>query len=525
MSRTNVWNLMLRRSVSSRHRGIHRQPAVTRQSFLPRIEILEDRTVLSTWTVTRPADTGDGSLRVAIAAAQSGDQIVFDPSLHGQAITLTSGQLALTKSLDIEGPGADMLAVSGNHQSRVFDISGVVTVTIAGLTITDGMAVEDFGGGGIMNLSSTLTPSHDILSNNQAFGAANQGMGGGAISLRVGATLTVTDSLFTHNQSTGPDGGPGTSGAIYNNGSSLNVSRCVFDHNQAFGGVINGASGGAMRNTNRATAVITDSAFVGNQAIGVGAGGQCEAGGIDILSGSTVTVRRCTFTGNEAVAADGGVVTATSTMVGFGRGGAIYNNGSTLTVEDSTFTGNRAVGGNGGNGGSGAAGVYAVGQANGGGIFSEGTLVLSGSTFTDNQAVGGSHNTGGTSGFGAVGIGIGGGLWNAGQATVTNTRFDRNEALAGSGNTGGSGFILHGTALGGGIATVQAQAHPASLTADHLTLHGNRAVGGNGNTGGPFAGAGIGGGLLIEVGGHGHGHQQHGHAQQQHNHRQPGPRR
>src|SRR5258708_1268396 len=101
MSLTNVWNRMMRISGSSRRRKSNRQRALPRQSFLPRLEILEDRTVLSMWTVTSPADSGDGSLRAMIAAAQNGDQIVFDPSLQGQTITLISGQLALTKSLDI----------------------------------------------------------------------------------------------------------------------------------------------------------------------------------------------------------------------------------------------------------------------------------------------------------------------------------------------------------------------------------------------------------------------------------------
>ena len=87
--------------------------------FVPRLEALESRALPSTLTVLNNADSGDGSLRAAIAAAQSGDQIVFDGGLMGKTITLTSGQLALTKSLDIEGPGAEELAVSGNHQSRV----------------------------------------------------------------------------------------------------------------------------------------------------------------------------------------------------------------------------------------------------------------------------------------------------------------------------------------------------------------------------------------------------------------------
>ncbi len=124
----------------------------------------------STLLVTSPADSGPGSLRAVIIAAQSGDQIVFDQSLTGQTIALTSGQLAIDKSLDIEGPGADELAVSGNHSSRVFSISGAVTVTIAGLTITDGRVVGA-DGGGILNVGSTLTLAHDVLSHNQALGA------------------------------------------------------------------------------------------------------------------------------------------------------------------------------------------------------------------------------------------------------------------------------------------------------------------------------------------------------------------
>src|SRR6516162_7434152 len=89
-----------------------------------RLEALEDRTVPSTLMVTSAAADGSaGTLRAEIAAAVSGDTINFDPSLAGQTITLTSGELAITKSLDIEGLGATQLAVSGNHAGRVFDIS------------------------------------------------------------------------------------------------------------------------------------------------------------------------------------------------------------------------------------------------------------------------------------------------------------------------------------------------------------------------------------------------------------------
>ncbi|HEV2455289.1 MAG TPA: hypothetical protein VGY98_13580, partial [Verrucomicrobiae bacterium] len=44
-------------------------------------------------TVTTAADSGPGSLRAIIAAANSGDTVVFSPSLKGKTIYLTTGGL------------------------------------------------------------------------------------------------------------------------------------------------------------------------------------------------------------------------------------------------------------------------------------------------------------------------------------------------------------------------------------------------------------------------------------------------
>ena len=55
-----------------------------------------------------------------------------------QYVTLTSGQLVINKSLTIQGPGANLLTVSGNNASRVFSISaGAFNVTLSGLTIAN----------------------------------------------------------------------------------------------------------------------------------------------------------------------------------------------------------------------------------------------------------------------------------------------------------------------------------------------------------------------------------------------------
>ena len=58
-----------------------------------------------------------------------------------RAITLTAasgGTLTLSTSVAITGPGANLLAVDGNHATTVFTVNGGATATISGLTIRNG---------------------------------------------------------------------------------------------------------------------------------------------------------------------------------------------------------------------------------------------------------------------------------------------------------------------------------------------------------------------------------------------------
>jgi hypothetical protein len=137
MTLFSLWNWLKplqRQAAVCRHRRHH---LALRARFVPQLETLEDRTVPSTLTVTNNLDTsvaGDGSLRGEIAAAQSGDTIVFAPSLAGQTVTLTSGELAINKSLDIEGLGVNQLrrcpAISVTTSSReCWIIQGIQLVT------------------------------------------------------------------------------------------------------------------------------------------------------------------------------------------------------------------------------------------------------------------------------------------------------------------------------------------------------------------------------------------------------------
>ena len=130
----------------------------------------------STITVSNLNDSGAGSLRQALADAVDGDTINFNSSLNGQTITLTSGELQVNKSVTISGPGANMSAVDANHASRVFYISPGKTVTISGLTITNGSApAPNRGAAASTMITRTLTLSSCTISGN----SADQGIGGG----------------------------------------------------------------------------------------------------------------------------------------------------------------------------------------------------------------------------------------------------------------------------------------------------------------------------------------------------------
>jgi hypothetical protein len=74
----------------------------------------------NTITVINTNDSGPGSLRQALADANNGDTINFDPALNGQTILLTSVELAIAKNVTISGPSANLLAVSRDQNAPGF---------------------------------------------------------------------------------------------------------------------------------------------------------------------------------------------------------------------------------------------------------------------------------------------------------------------------------------------------------------------------------------------------------------------
>src|SRR6266478_2077237 len=116
----------------------------------------------ATITVTNTADSGNGTLRAALASAAAGDTINFSMPTPAN-FTLTSGELLIPASVSILGPGANNVAIDGNNTNRVFHIGSNTVVNISGLTITH-------GNGGIFNDHATLTLSNSTLSGNSSAG-------------------------------------------------------------------------------------------------------------------------------------------------------------------------------------------------------------------------------------------------------------------------------------------------------------------------------------------------------------------
>ncbi|NNM30568.1 MAG: hypothetical protein HKO57_13695, partial [Akkermansiaceae bacterium] len=205
-----------------------------------------------------PADAGTGvSLREAIRDVPPGGFIEFDPSLDGETITLTMGELAIAKDLAIDGFGLSSgITVSGGGTTRVFHISAGLVVDLSALIIADGDAAS---GGGISNAG----------------------------------TLTLAECTITGNIAN--DGG-----GIQNTG-MLTVERCTIVGNEARAG-----GGGISSNTASAVLVVSNSTVTGNRAV-FGGGILARDSNFDMYHG--------TVAGNTGTAGSGGIVITNSTVV------------------------------------------------------------------------------------------------------------------------------------------------------------------------------------------------------------------
>jgi len=166
----------------------------------------------ATFTVANLNNSGAGSLRAAIASANAtapGPNIVnFQPGLTC-TIVLTSGQITITRSVSIVGPGAGNLTIDGNANDRIFTI-GVTfpacpalepgpdfLVSISGLRLTNGSrgSFSDSSGGAIYTKRSLLLDSM-VIDNNTG---VTHGGGVAFWAQFPGQLVSITNSQFVNN--------------------------------------------------------------------------------------------------------------------------------------------------------------------------------------------------------------------------------------------------------------------------------------------------------------------------------------
>ena len=355
---------------------------------------------MARFTVTNTNDSGAGSLRQAItnANALSGKDIinfcgVFDDGL-AHTISLTGGGLSITDDITILGRNPNLLTISDDSASRVFDITSGATATINGLTITN--TYHSAGGGGGISNEGVLTLNNSIITGNTAgysFDSYKANLGGGIYNT---GTLTVNHSIISDNLTTNYSsitfgrGGPTiTTLNAYGNGIYNSGNLTLNDSNISGNGYVRSPSlGGAGLDSvyNRGYLTVNHSTINGNYNGAIGN----QYGNLTVdystISGNTLS------TLNFDVAAGGGgiynslgnvtvnysnITDNTSTVI-YG-GGGIYNESmgtsfgnevGDVTVNYSTISGNTSTS------------TYSAG----GGIYNGGRLTVNYSNITDNQA-------------------------------------------------------------------------------------------------------------------------------------------
>ncbi|MFI5380620.1 MAG: beta strand repeat-containing protein, partial [Tepidisphaerales bacterium] len=163
------------RSKMSNRKGNPTSRITRRRRLFALPELLEGRVLMSTYTVTSIADSGDGSLRAAILAANANpgaDTIDFAVGSGTQHISLASALPAITDSVTIDGTtqggtgyvGAPLIWIDANGSAGNGLTLTSGNSTIEGLAITGfkhGAAIELDGPGGntVQNNYLGLPPS------------------------------------------------------------------------------------------------------------------------------------------------------------------------------------------------------------------------------------------------------------------------------------------------------------------------------------------------------------------------------
>ena len=222
-------------------------------------------------------DAGEGTLRQAVLNANAiagNDTITFNATTFAtaQTITLTSGQLVISSNVVVQGTGAQLLTLSGNAASRVFNINSGAIVRLSDLTATNGSttswggAINVVGGSNVTLLRSTVSGSTSQLNGGGIYvsgstlnvvsstisGNTATTIGGGAIST---GTAVASETIYLLNSTVTGNSAPSGGAMFFGTNPTVSISNCTITRNTTTG------SGGSVAH---ASAVLT----VSNSIIG-----------------------------------------------------------------------------------------------------------------------------------------------------------------------------------------------------------------------------------------------------------------
>ena len=283
----------------------------------------------------------------ASGAFGTDDTITFLPTLTAIALGDSPNNSVIINSshnLTIQGNGMGGVNITRptsatNKFGIIRSINSQCTLSLSGMSISNGYAQSTAGGGGLY-ATGNIIAENSIISGNSARAPGSGTTHGGGI---VASSVSLMSSVVSGNQQLGF----GTGGGVYADTVSL-IGSSVID-NSAFG------SGGGIYATSSVTAA--QSVVTGNS--GLSGGG---------IVAAVVSVAESTVSNNVASGYGGGIEGITtvsdSTISGNSAKGGAGINAYTGNITNSTISGNAAV-------------TY------GGGVFGT-TISLSNSTVTAN---------------------------------------------------------------------------------------------------------------------------------------------
>ena len=244
--------------------------------------------------VTNTNDDHCGSLRFAIENAMNGDTITFDPSIDGDTIKLTYGEIDINKNLVIIGNDTTNTIIDARYFHRIFEIRSGNTVEITGIKFQRGFSNEQGGAienDGTLSIKECLFEKNITQNNmpyaidevgNSSLSKARHSQNGGAIYSDGDFSLQVANSTFRGNfaQQEG--------GAIWVSDDHWSVKGCNFMDNDA------NSDAGAIYNDGNQSGSIEDSHFYNNTS-------QSEGGALFNYYSDSLFIQGCSFIHNIAI--------------------------------------------------------------------------------------------------------------------------------------------------------------------------------------------------------------------------------